>query len=116
MALDATGDYIRLARVNLNDGDPTVQRYTDATMLEGLQQGVDDMRRLRPDIFYNDPDGTGTVVGNGVDLQIVDRQYRSALLDYLVAYCENTDDEGADKGRSASFRALFAAKLTGASA
>jgi hypothetical protein len=114
MALDSTADYIRLARVNLNDGDPTSYRYPDATMLDGLQQGVDDMRRLRPDLFIDDPDGMETIVSAGADLQLIDRQYRSALLDYLVAYCENTDDEGADKGRSTSFRALFAAKLTGA--
>lgn len=115
MALDATADYIRLARINLNDGAPDVQRYADSTMLEGLQQGVDDMRRLRPDLFIDDPDGTRTIVGGGIDLQIIDRQYRSALLDYLVAYCELTDDEGSDKGRSTAFRSLFAAKLQGGS-
>ncbi|EIZ87155.1 hypothetical protein WYO_0192 [Methylobacterium sp. GXF4] len=114
MALDATADYIRLARINLNDA-LAPYRYADTTMLEGLQQGVDDMRRLRPDLFIDDPHGTLTVVGPGIDLQVVDRQYRSALLDYLVAYCELTDDEAANNARSTSFRSLFATKLSGGS-
>lgn len=114
MALDATADYIRLARINLNDG-LAPYRYADTTMLDGLQQGVDDMRRLRPDLFIDDPDGLLTVIGGGIDLQVIDRQYRSALLDYLVAYCELTDDEAANASRSTAFRNLFAAKLTGGS-
>lgn len=111
MALLTGADYLAQARRILNDQDAAAYRYTDDTLLEALEAGVNDMDRLRPDILLGVAEQNEIVPTTS--LVFVDRRYRRALLDYVVGYAESVDDEAATNERATKYRAMFVAALTG---
>lgn len=111
-ALDTVADYIAHARVLLQD---TVSdyRYSDAELVDNLNMGLLEMRRLRPDLMiasfgttiplYSEL-STGTAVA-------CDPQYRPALLYYICGQAQLRDDEATTDSRATVFLNKFTAQM-----
>lgn len=109
MALATALSYRERAQQILHDTAGT--RYTDNMVLRAIEQGLSDMLRLRPDVFYkvNLP----TSPGDATDMTFLPTQFGPALLDYILYYCEMTDQEVADESRAAIHYRNYMAKMTG---
>jgi len=111
-ALDTVADYIADARVLLQD-TVTDYRYSDAELVENLNLGLLEMRRLRPDLMittfgstipkYSSASPSTTVV--------CDVQYRMALLYYVCGQTQLRDDEATQDSRATIFLNKFTAQL-----
>jgi len=107
--LNTVGDYIADARVLLQD---TVAdyRYSDAELIENINLGILEMRRLRPDLllgsFASIP--RYTVTGDAV---AVDPQYRVALLYYVCGMAQLRDDEATQDSRATVFLNKFTSQM-----
>jgi hypothetical protein len=112
MALDTIDDYIREARVLLQDTREPY-RYNANEMVDALSAGLGEARRLRGDLFlplFEVPayQGLTTPVGTKVPM---DRMYQSALLYYLVGKMQLRDDEATTDSRAATLIAKFTQQL-----
>lgn len=110
MALDTVAKLIETARVLLQD---TIEpyRYDDASLLVGLNAGLLEARRLRPDIFLNNSSSVPEY--NVVDTTTVaiDQQFRTALLYYIIGHAQLRDEEDTQDARSSAYLNKFAAQL-----
>jgi len=100
------------ARELLQDTDTDIERYTDFTLLNVLNRGLQDLGKLRPDAFYatflnnslNVPEIvlTGAVAGqiNWTDAFSIEMQFYSPLVTYVTAVAEIVDDEYTVDGRA----------------
>ena len=100
------------ARELLQDTDTDIERYTDFTLLNVLNRGLQDLGKLRPDAFYsfflnnslNVPEVvlTGAVAGevNWDDPFGIELQFYSPLVTYVTAVAEIVDDEYTVDGRA----------------
>lgn len=111
-ALDTVADYITDARVLLQD---TVEpyRYSSAELVENLNLGLLEMRRLRPDLVRSwlrssPPSYSVSTPSTSV---AVDLQYRSALLYYVCGMAQLRDAEDVQDARSAAFLVKFTNQL-----
>ena len=107
------------SRELLQDTDTDVQRYTDATLLNILNRGLQDLGRMRPDAFYNDflsnslnvPEIVETGAGAGQinwgDPFAAEMQFYAPLVGYVTGVAEITDDEYTVDGRAALLLAQF---------
>ena len=107
------------ARELLQDTDTDVQRYTDATLLNILNRGLQDLARIRPDSFYNEflsnslnvPEivESGAVAGqaNWTDTVGFELQFYPPLVGYVTGVAEITDDEYTTDSRAALLLSLF---------
>lgn len=112
MALDTVEDYVRDARVLLQD---TVAdyRYSDSELVEALNLGILEMRRLRPDLLRSYfrtslPSFTSSAMTASVP---VDYQYRVALLYYICGHAQLRDDEATQDARATIFLNKFTAQM-----
>jgi len=111
MALTTVEHYVDMARRILQD---TVEeyRYEDQIYLDGLNTGLLEMRRIRPDLFASDftaaVSSYSTVDSTAVS---VDEQYRLALVHFICGHVQLTDDEATQDSRAAWFQRQFVAKL-----
>ena len=114
MALDKVSDYVRVARVLLQD---TVEdyRYSDAELVENLNLGLLEMRRLRPDLlraYFRTAIPTYTATTSGLNTLVqVDAQYRVALLYYICGQAQLRDDENNEDARATVFLNKFVAQM-----
>ena len=113
MALDTVADYLAAARVLLQDMDSVAYRYLDAELVNALNMGILEGRRLRPDLFFNylgatlpsySTGSTGTTV-------VIDPQYRVAFVYYICGQAQLRDEENTQDARSAVFLNKFVAQL-----
>ena len=115
MALATVADYVSTARVLLQD---TVAdyRYSDAELVEGLNRGVREMARIRPDLYFK-----ALRAGQSMDTYLstsqtttvaVDQRYQSALLYYVVGLAQLRDDENTQDARSIALLNRFVSQLT----
>lgn len=100
------------ARELLQDTKPTTERYTDTTLLNVLNRGLQDLARLRPDAFYalfnsnslNVPEIVESSPGSGqvvwTDVFGIEMQFYSPLVTYVTAVAEIVDDEYTTDGRA----------------
>lgn len=113
MALDTVADYVREARVLIQD---TVEpyRYPNDNFLQALNIALLESRRIRPDLWID----TSVPSFNTVDTTEVDfdEQYRTAILFYMCGYVQLIDAEETQDARAASFLAKYTAILTGVTA
>lgn len=113
MALDTVQDYLDRARVLLLD-EVEPFRYPTSDLVENLNMGVMEMRRIRPDIMQAHfrtslPDfGVSTLT----DTVPVDPQYRVALLYYICGHAHLRDEEGTQDTRAAALLNKFVAQMT----
>lgn len=112
MALDTVQDYIDRARVLLLD---TVEpyRYPDIDLVEALNMGILEARRLRADLFKSYfrttlPDYTTGDLTAEVD---IDPMYRMAFVYYVCGSAQLRDDENNQDSRAVTFLNKFTAQL-----
>lgn len=112
MALDTVQDYIDRSRALLLD---TVEpyRYSTPDLVEYLNQGILESRRLRPDLFLGAfstplPDFVSSNLAVGVP---VDPMYRSTFVYYICGQAQLRDEENTQDTRAAAFLNKFVAQL-----
>jgi hypothetical protein len=110
--LDTVADYVRDARVLLQD---TVAdyRYSDTELVENLNLGLLEMRRLRADLLRSYfstsiPSFSSAVMNAAVP---VDYQYRVALLYYICGQAQLRDDEDTQGARATAFLNKFVSQM-----
>lgn len=100
------------ARGHLQDRDTPV-RYSDDDLVEYLNNGFQELRRLRPDAFFGLPALTSYAF---VDLPTtdfpVDEQFLTAITYFIVGNAELRDDEFVIDGRVAGLLKQFVDKVT----
>lgn len=113
MALDTVQDYLTRARVLLQD-EVAPYRYSDDVLVEGMNLGLLEARRLRADLFLSQL-RQGTVpeyssAGPAASVAL-DNQYRVALLYYMVGHAQLQDGEDPTDQRATVFLNKFVAQL-----
>lgn len=118
-------DVVTEARVLLQDTDTTDPRYSDATLLDIYNRGLQALGRVRPDAFYdlyssnslNIPElvtsGAGAGQTNWTDTFGLELQFFTPLVTYIVGVAEITDDEYSEDGRAAMMIQAFKNELIG---
>lgn len=105
--LATVAEYIAEARVLLQDLDSGEYRYSDVDLTQGLNLGLMEIRRLRPDLFLQNFDFTNVPSG-AVKLDVM---YRTPLLYYIVGHAQLRDDENTTDSRAMGFKTLFLKQL-----
>lgn len=113
-ALETVGQYITESRRLLQD-QFVPYRYPDADIVDALNFGLLEARRLRPDLFlankfdvpWVNPDGT-IVLDTKVPL---DKMYRSSMTYYIAGRLQLRDDEATTDSRAAGFMNKFMQQL-----
>lgn len=113
MALDTVQDYLDRARVLLLD-EVEPYRYETADLVEALNMGILETRRLRPDIlssFYRSalPEFSASALTAAVP---IDPQYRTAFVYYIVGNAQLRDEENTQDQRASAFLNKFVAMMT----
>lgn len=112
MALDTVQDYIDRARVLLLD-EVEPYRYPTADLVENLNMGILEARRLRPDVLFAylrtaPPEfSTGAMTA---DVPI-DVQYRMAFVYYICGQAQLRDDENVQDSRAVTFLNKFTSQF-----
>jgi hypothetical protein len=113
MALDTVSDYIASARrLLLDEIDP--YRYPSADIVDALNMGVQEMVRLRPDLFFKAMRSSAVPAyssGSTSTAVSVDYRYRGALLYYIVGMMQLRDDETTQDTRAGAFIQRFVAQV-----
>lgn len=112
-ALDTVGQYITEARRLLQDQN-VPYRYPDADLVDAINIGMQEARRLRADLFipqsfevpWTDPTSSYTAVQVPLDVM-----YRSALVYYMCGRAQLRDDEATTDARSAAFMQKFVQQM-----
>lgn len=112
MALDTVQDYIDRARVLLLDG-VVPYRYSTDELVEGLNLGLLEVRRLRPEIvspYFSTaiPEFSSADMSAAVP---IDQQYRVAFVYYICGHAQMRDDEVNQDTRASAFLNKFIAQL-----
>lgn len=112
MALDTVQDYVDRARVLLLD-TLSPYRYEDADLVEALNMGVMEARRLRPELFkaYFRTSLPEFSTGNMSQAVDIDPMLRSAFVYYICGQAQLRDDENVQDGRAALFLNKFTSQL-----
>jgi Family of unknown function (DUF6682) len=115
-ALDTVGQYLEEARRLLQD-EITPYRYPDDDLVDALNMGLLEARRLRADLFlplFEIPwlDPTKTAPGTDLTQPVtMDPMYRPALVYYIVGRAQLRDDESTTDQRAAGLMTKFTAQL-----
>lgn len=113
MALDTVQDYVDRARVLLLD-QVEPYRYETADLIEALNMGIMEARRLRPDLFKGYfrtslPDFSTATMSAAVP---IDPMYRVAFVYYICGHAQLRDDENTQDSRAAAFLNKFVSQMT----
>ncbi len=109
MALETVEDYVREARVLLQDQVETY-RYSDDELVQALNMGILTAKRLRPDIFI-DFDETPSFTANDSTEFKVDELYRVPFVYFMVGHAQLRDEEDTQDSRAAAFIGKFTSQL-----
>lgn len=112
MALDVVADYVREARILLQDTVPTY-RYADTELISALNLAIMTARRNRPDLFMDVvtiPQFIAADIASGKAFAM-DVQYRVAFLFFMVGYAQLRDEEDTQDTRAAAFIGKFTQQL-----
>lgn len=112
-ALETVAQYLTEARRLLQD-ERTPYRYPDKDLVDALNIGLMEAKRLRADLFlpvFTIPyaDTSGTI--NTAYKVPMDPMYRSALVYYMVGRAQLRDDEPTVDQRAGAFLQKFQAQL-----
>lgn len=110
MALGTVAELVATARVLLMD---TIEpyRYLDDQLVTGLNLGLLEARRIRPDLFMWSPNDTPAYTAVDATPVDIDQQYRSAILYYVVGHAQLRDEEDTSDVRSATLMNSFMLQL-----
>jgi hypothetical protein len=113
-ALDTVQKFVTRARALMQDATEPY-RYSDEDLVEAMNLGVLEMRRLRMDIFLSEiRTGTGLPEYSSSSLSdsvTIDEQYRMALLYYICGHTQMRDEEDTQDSRAAVFLNKFTAQM-----
>lgn len=112
MALDTVADYLSSARTLLQD-TLAPYRYPDADLVNALNLGVLEVRRLRPDLvkpYFKTSLPTYSVASTATAVPF-DPQYRVSLLYYICGHVQLRDDENLQDARATVFLNKFTAQM-----
>lgn len=112
MALDTVQDYVDRARVLLQD-QVAPYRYPDADLVENLNMGILEARRLRPELLRSYfrstlPDFSSSAMTDSVP---IDPMYRVAFVYYICGQAQLRDEENTQDTRAAAFLNKFVAQM-----
>jgi hypothetical protein len=112
MALDTVQDYIDRARVLLLDQNEPY-RYPTLDLVEALNMGILEARRLRPDLlraYLNTslPDFSTSAMSAAVP---IDPMYRVAFVYYICGQAQLRDEENTQDTRAAAFLNKFMSQM-----
>lgn len=112
MALDTVQDYIDRARVLLLD-QVQPYRYPTEDLVENLNMGILEARKLRPDVLQSYlrttlPDFSVSDLNAAVN---VDPQYRVAFVYYICGHAQLRDDENVQDSRAVTFLNKFTSQM-----
>ena len=113
-ALETIGDYVVEARRLLQDEVAAVYRYPDKDLVDAFNMSMQEIRRIRPDIFlpsYKLPfiPTTGAIaMATAVAL---DEMYRSTVVYYMVGRMQLRDEEDNTDARAAALLTKFTKQL-----
>jgi hypothetical protein len=112
MALETVQDYLARARDILQD---TIEpyRYTNEHLVEGLNMGIMEARRIRPEsvaAYLGDtlPEYSTANLSATVD---IDQMQRPAFVYYICGHAHLRDNEIAEGSRAAAFLNKFVAQM-----
>lgn len=113
MALDTVQDFVDRARVLLLD-QVEPYRYPTIDLVESLNEGILEARRLRPDLLKaylrtSLPDFSIDAMTASVP---IDPQYRVAFVYYICGQAQLRDEENTQDTRAAAFLNKFVAQMT----
>jgi hypothetical protein len=108
--LSTVEDYVREARVLLQDL-LVPYRYSDDELISALNMGLEQMHKLRRDLFlkYDATPYYPTLAATEVD---IDPGYRRPLLFFMVGHSQLRDEEETTDARASAFLNAFAAQLS----
>ena len=114
-ALGTVGQYLEESRRLLQD-EFTPYRYADDDLVDALNIGLLEARRLRADLFlplFDIPwfDPTKTTAPDLAKKVTFDPMYRQSLVYYIVGRAQLRDDESTTDARAASLMTKFTAQL-----
>lgn len=112
MAYRTVGDVIRQVRTLLQDEDAEGYRYSDVSLIDALNSGLLETKRLRPDLYRHrrlePPQYTLAQMGQFIDYEPM---YLPALINYTVGMAQLRDAEEETDGRAATLINTFITKL-----
>lgn len=114
MALDIVADYVARARVILLD-EVVPFRYPDEDLVEALNEGILEARKLRPDLFvgsFRSPLPSFSVTTTTAAVPI-DPMYRVAFVYYMAGTTQLRDEENTQDSRASAFLTKFSSSLLG---
>jgi len=112
-ALETVGQYVTEARVLLLD-EVVPYRYADKDLVNALNIGMLEAKRLRADLFlpaFAIPYADETTTIDLTKTVKMDPMYRSALLYYIVGRMQLRDDEPTVDQRAGAFLQKFEQQL-----
>jgi hypothetical protein len=112
MALETVNDYVQSARTLLQD-EVEEYRYSTASLIDALNIGLMEIRRIRPDImkaYYRTAIPTFSTSTTTSTVPLPD-MYRSALLYYVCGQVQMRDDEATQDARAGAFMQKFVGQL-----
>jgi hypothetical protein len=112
MALDTVQDYIDRARALLLD-ETVPYRYHNHDLVEALNMGILEARRLRPELlraYFNTslPDFNTSALSATVP---IDPMYRVAFVYYICGHQQLRDEENTQDTRAAAFLNKFMSQM-----
>lgn len=110
-ALETVADYLSHARSLLQDAvEP--YRYPDDDVVENLNLGLLEIRKLRPDLMLSTPSNVPSYSASSPTTTVaIDQQYRMPLLYYTVGQTQLRDVEETNDARASSLLAKFTAMM-----
>jgi hypothetical protein len=102
---------VDLARVNLQDGDPDAQNWSDTELAGHVLAGVRTAFVRAPQLFFGLYDTMPPASLALTDPCPLSPEYDHALADYTVARAHLKDDEDARDAESQPFIQLFLAEI-----
>ena len=111
MALETVADYLRESRILLQDF-VAPYRYPDEALLRALNMGLQEVRRLRPDLLRRYLRTTLPQYTSVTQTVEMEEQYRLPLVWFITGYAQLADDEDVQDQRAAGFVAMFMNTLT----
>lgn len=112
MALDTVSDYVVSARrLLLDEVEP--YRYPTADLVDALNMGILEARKIRPDLFLANFRGALPMYWpNQLNASVeIDPMYRVPFVYYMVGMVQLRDDEATQDQRASGFLATFESKL-----
>ena len=108
------GDLLDQIRTLLLDTDTAggEYRYSDASIVTNINQGLLEMYRIRPDIFLENKFKIPVFNNAALDDPIViEPQFIPSLIYYAVGMCQLRDDEPTQDARASAFLGKFSSML-----